>query len=228
MNWKNLVDPLSKNMHLVIIALYAYVLLCHVGKDEYVTMVILTAATCLSICYLKKNEIKSIVGMNSTEGYCDQCGGGIEGFSDDGVEGFSGGGDSTCNGGIVEGFENPKEEAEKGVLPTSMGPFDGLCLKTGNKEYWMKSPDNTSLIPDSSLFAYLSSQGPLKPVFTDNTHLHGPPIDGKKGSPEKMFMFANNQASPACCPSTFSTSTGCVCTTDKQRDFVAARGYNNL
>jgi len=208
MNLNNLLDPLSKNIHLVIIALYAYVLLCHVKDNEYVTMIILTAATCLAICYLKKNEIGNILS-NDVEGYCDQCGG----------------------GDVQEGLENQapepvKEPSEGDDLPNVMGPYDGLCMKTGNKEYWMKSPDNTSLIPDKALFAYLSSQGPLKPVFTDNSALHGVPVDGKKGSPEKMFMFANNRTSPSCCPGTYSTSTGCVCTTKGQRDFIASRGNN--
>ena len=45
-----------------------------------------------------------------------------------------------------------------------------------------------------------------------------PPIDGEKGSPEQMFMWSNNVSSPLCCPSTISTSTGCLCTTKKQRD----------
>jgi len=203
----NLLDPLSKHMHLIIIGLFAYVLLCHVKENDYITMVILTAATCLSICYLKKKKL---------------------------VEG----GPGSC-GKPDEGFENSKEPetkvadkaADKPVgsdivreLPAMMGPYDGLCLKTGNKEYWMKSPDNTALIPNDALFSYLSSQGPLKPVFTDDSALHGPPIDGHPDSAKKMFMFANNRTSPNCCPGTYSTSTGCVCTTDNQRDYIASRG----
>lgn len=104
------------------------------------------------------------------------------------------------------------------------GPYDGLCLKTGNDEYWMKSPDETSLVPNDTLYTYLSSQGPIKMKLSDQAALRGPPVDGVKGSPEKMFMWANNITSPLCCPSTFSTSTGCVCSTKNQRDFVAARG----
>lgn len=104
------------------------------------------------------------------------------------------------------------------------GPYDGLCLKTGNKEYWMKSPDETSLVPNDTLYTYLSSQGPIKMKLSDQSALHGPPIDGVPGSFEKMFMWANNVSSPLCCPSTFSTSTGCVCTTKNQRDFIAGRG----
>ena len=104
------------------------------------------------------------------------------------------------------------------------GPYDGLCLKTGNDEYWMKSPDETSLVPNDTLYTYLSSQGPIKMKLSDQSALRGPPVDGVKGSAEKMFMWANNITSPLCCPSTFSTSTGCVCSTKNQRDFVAARG----
>jgi len=180
-----------------------------VKETDYVSMVLLTAATCMAICYLKKNKV---------EGF-DQSGGGGCAVPDP-KEGFDN----------IEGLENPpKEEKKVGQdvirhLPTSMGPFDGLCLQTGNKEHWMKSPDNTALIPNDALFSYLSSQGPLKPVFTDNSALFGPPVDGKKGSAKKMFMFANNRSSPNCCPSTYSTSTGCVCTTENQRDFIASRG----
>ena len=105
-----------------------------------------------------------------------------------------------------------------------MGPYDGLCMKTGNQEYWMKSPDETALVPNDGLYSYLSSQGPIKMKLSDQAALNGPPVDGVKGSPEKMFMWANNVTSPQCCPSTFSTSTGCVCSTKNQRDFVAARG----
>ena len=104
------------------------------------------------------------------------------------------------------------------------GPYDGLCLKSGNQEYWMKSPDETALVPNDTLYTYLSSQGPIKMKLSDQAALKGPPVDGVKGSAEKMFMWANNVASPLCCPSTFSTSTGCVCSTKNQRDFVAGRG----
>ena len=110
-------------------------------------------------------------------------------------------------------------------LPAQMGPYDGLCLKTGNQEYWMKSPDETALVPNDNLYTYLSSQGPIKMKLSNQAALKGPPVDGVKGSSEKMFMLANNVASPLCCPSTFSTSTGCLCTTKNQRDFIASRGY---
>lgn len=122
----------------------------------------------------------------------------------------------TDDGGKI----SPKVKAS--IINT--GPYDGLCLKTGNKEYWMKSPDETSLVPNDNLYTYLSSQGPIKMKISDQNNLIGPPVDGVEGSPKKMFMWANNITSPLCCPSTFSTSTGCLCTSKNQRDFIAARG----
>ena len=56
----NTLNALSKNMHLAIIALYAYVLLTHVKEDQYVVMIFLTLATCMAICYLKKNRVEGL------------------------------------------------------------------------------------------------------------------------------------------------------------------------
>ena len=55
----------------------------------------------------------------------------------------------------------------------------------------------------------------------------GPPVDGVDGSPQDMFMFALNEARPECCPSTYSTSTGCVCSNAQQRRWIQSRGNNN-
>lgn len=126
------------------------------------------------------------------------------------------------NNSVTENGEKPGEKLSAPTL--NMGPYDGLCLKTGNDEYWMKSPDETTLLPNDKLYTYLSSQGPIKMRLSDQSALIGPPIDGVKGSDEKMFMLANNVTSPLCCPSTYSTSTGCLCTTKNQRDYVASRG----
>jgi len=137
---------------------------------------------------------------------------------------------------IVEGLDEnelieKKKEIEKlfrkDVPFNNMSPYDGLCLKTGNTDNWLKNPAETPLVPDNQLFSFLASQGPLKPSYTDNSGLSGPPVDGVKGSPEKMFMLANNRSSPECCPATFSTSTGCVCTTKNQRDYISTRGIND-
>lgn len=126
------------------------------------------------------------------------------------------------NNTVTAGGAKPGLMGDPKIL--NMGPYDGICLKTGNQEYWMKSPDEAALVPNDGLYSYLSSQGPIKMKLSDQSALIGPPVDGVKGSAEKMFMWANNVSSPHCCPSTFSTSTGCICSTKNQRDFIAARG----
>ena len=100
-------------------------------------------------------------------------------------------------------------------------------MKSGNDESWFGGPDNVPFVPDDQLYTFFSPQAPLRPVMTDNSKKTGTPIDGKKGSPEKMFMFENNRSSLECCPSTFSTSTGCICTTQNQRDYISKRGINH-
>jgi hypothetical protein len=204
----NTLNALSRNMHLAIIALYAYVLLNHVKEDQYVVMIFLTLATCMAICYLKKNRVEGLVAGAATA---------------DAATADAAADAATADAAAAADVPSLAVKS----VPSNMSMYDGLCLQTGNQEHWMKNPDNTALIPNANLFAYLSSQGPLKPVFTDNSSLHGPPVDGVQGSEKKMFMLANNRASPNCCPSTFSTSTGCICTTKNQRDFVASRGHNN-
>jgi len=44
--------------------------------------------------------------------------------------------------------------------------------------------------------------------------------------PDNLFVFKNNQCKPECCPSSYSCGGGCVCTTSKQRDYIASRGGN--
>ena len=204
----NLTDMLSKNMNLVILVLYAYILMNHVGDKDYTSMVILTVATLMGICYLKKNG--SMLLLEKPRRL---------------TESFTADTDSETKVKQMDASKAASMPVRK--LPSAMGPYDGLCLQTGNKEYWMSSPDNVQLVPNDALYAYLGSQGPLKPVFSDNTALTGPPIEGDASSdPKKMFILANNRTSSNCCPGTFSTSTGCVCTTEKQRDYIASRGNN--
>ena len=44
--------------------------------------------------------------------------------------------------------------------------------------------------------------------------------------PGELLIFAENQVKPECCPSYYSSSTGCVCTSQKQWDYLNQRGGN--
>ena len=187
----------------IIVALVALYLITYVLKDNTQKM-LAGGATILFLCM-------NVEGLE--DGESDS---GFVGEKDDSGDAIVGN-NKVDGGGAKAGLQGKAK-----IL--NMGPYDGICLKTGNQEYWMKSPDESALVPNDGLYTYLSSQGPIKMKLSDQAALNGPPVDGVKGSPEKMFMLANNVTSPQCCPSTFSTSTGCLCTTKNQRDFIAARG----
>lgn len=42
----------------------------------------------------------------------------------------------------------------------------------------------------------------------------------------QMYMFADNKFKPECCPSTYTSSTGCACITQEQVDYINQRGGN--
>jgi len=134
--------------------------------------------------------------------------------------------DTSNNNNNEENKKIPSITAKTNKTSGNMSNFDGVCLTTGNKDSWMKSPDNISLNSNDGLYTIQGGTAPTKPLISDPNSLYGPPIDGVDGSPTKLFMLANNKVSPYCCPSTFSTSTGCLCTTEQQRKFVNTRGNN--
>lgn len=81
-----------------------------------------------------------------------------------------------------------------------IGPYDQMRLQSGNK---------------------VSSYRKNRP----NERLEGNYPAFKLG-PDNLFMFKDNAAKPECCGSTYSTDTGCVCTTPAQRNFLNTRGGN--
>ena len=95
------------------------------------------------------------------------------------------------------------------------GSLDGLVLKPGGVSNWRRQPNNAQF-QDGKLFVPQGHSLPLK--------VEEQPMMMPKNS---MFMFANNRYSPSCCPSTFSTSGGCVCATQQQRRFVGQRRGDN-
>jgi hypothetical protein len=101
-----------------------------------------------------------------------------------------------------------------------MGPYDGLCISSD------KFMEN-EIIDNDDLVTYFGFQIPPHHVKTSHDVLKGPTVDGQKDSPQKLTMFANNKTSLNCCgESPYMTSTGCVCLTDKQRNFIQSRGFN--
>jgi hypothetical protein len=75
--------------------------------------------------------------------------------------------------------------------------------------------DDVRLVPDNgvSTWRYTAPNEPLM----------GPPFT--VGS-DSLFIFKNNQSKPECCSASYSSDTGCVCTTPEQRNYINMRGGN--
>lgn len=86
---------------------------------------------------------------------------------------------------------------------------------TGDKYQSIGAYDDIVYKPDNKLSNW---RGPAP-----NEPLLGPDVEL---GPDNLFIFKNNQCKPECCPASFSCGSGCVCTTAKQRDFIASRGGN--
>ena len=100
-----------------------------------------------------------------------------------------------------------------------IGPYDGLCISSDKFK-------DEGIVPNEELKTYFGVQGPIQ-VISSQDVLVGPTVDGEKDSPQKLTMFANNKTSFNCCgESPYTSSTGCICLTDKQREYLRSRGLN--
>ena len=96
-----------------------------------------------------------------------------------------------------------------------LGSYDNIKFETNCQEGWKKPPCNP---PTKSNLMFLPQGTPL-PLKNEMIYSELPK--------DSMFVFANSYSSPDCCPSTFSTDRGCVCTTDFQRKYIGEqRGLN--
>ena len=95
------------------------------------------------------------------------------------------------------------------------GSYDGKILKPGGVSDWRHMP-NENKLDSASQFVAQGHQLPLlseaQPALLPN---------------DSMFVFANNMVSLDCCPSTYTTDRGCVCTTEQQRKLIGEQRGNN-
>lgn len=95
------------------------------------------------------------------------------------------------------------------------GSLDGLILNPGGSSPWRHEPNNIKKLK-GRFFVPMGTPIPLK---CEEMY--------QKYPENSMFMFSHNVSSPECCPSTYSSSNGCVCSTPEQRKWVAERRGNN-
>ena len=100
-----------------------------------------------------------------------------------------------------------------------IGAYDGLCLSG------LTNKTNYEIVSNDKVNSYLGVQYPTKDVSTEDDVLDGPAVDGDEDSPHKLSMFANNMTSINCCgDSPYVSSSGCLCMTKKQKQFIQNRG----
>ena len=200
-------------LSILVIIGYIVVLFYFVGDTEYLKMLGLTLVTAIVICQLKGRVEGLENSNNNTNSNSDNLGN----ISAEPIESPA---DSSPPTQVVR--------VEPSVSPIDsklrIGPYDGLCVRTLNQKF---RDFNSALIDNDKLMNFQGVQGPVQNVVSGNSDLSGPTVDGDPNSPQRLFMFANNKASLNCCPSTYSTDRGCVCSTEKQDNFVRRRGFNN-
>lgn len=79
-----------------------------------------------------------------------------------------------------------------------MGPYDSVSLADGFSGW------------GSSEAAPISQDAPA----------------GTSSDPNKLMYLVGNKTDPECCPAAFNTDSGCVCLTESDKTFMAARGGN--
>ena len=186
-------------VNIIIIFVYIYLLYCQINRDDTGSIVILTAIVLFCLWYNRRNRVLELFDVQGDYANLEE----------------------------TTVYENYVPEIFPGLLASRVKNYDGLCLKTGNTESWSHEQD-WPLLSNNELYVVQGNGVPPVQYQTSDDNLNGPPVNGFEGGPEKMFMFANNISDPECCPSTFADSSGCVCTTDAQRDYIAQRGGNGV
>jgi hypothetical protein len=149
-----------------------------------------------------------------------------------------------CNFGLMEGFDNVPAKKDKvkpnlatqnaaGANPvnnsvstttTSKEGFTGANINYGESSLYDLTDDqpiNTSSWSQPDLT--ITPGQPLSPAVQKfmERKSYLPLPEGE------MFMFANTEFKPECCPNTYSNSSGCACTSVHDIGVLKTRGGNN-
>ena len=94
-------------------------------------------------------------------------------------------------------------------------------------EKYTEKDNLNELIPKKQLAVFQGVSAdtvPTKSITFEDDEMK-PSVDGSVNGPKSLFMFAYNKVSPECCLGArsggYSTSGGCVCITDKQKQYFS-------
>lgn len=129
------------------------------------------------------------------------------------------------------GYETHSNSVGLGApLDTMIGEYDGVVVNAEKYQYRRAMMPGVQDCGIPSLDEKCGSlSAPCSGVKINNPFHVDPegreiPLNLETKSEDNLFMFSHNKASPDCCPSTYTTSNGCVCTTSQQRNMIGGRG----
>jgi hypothetical protein len=116
---------------------------------------------------------------------------------------------NNVNGYINKNTSNYSAPVNFNVGNGVIGSYDNIKFNKDFKKPKIQDKNNLFFVP----------QGTPLPLKNEMIYTELPK--------DSMFIFADSYASPDCCPSTFSTDRGCICTTDFQKKYISEqRGLN--
>jgi len=101
-----------------------------------------------------------------------------------------------------------------------IGMQEGMALMGASVDYVMGQETANSWANKAKLYASSMGYNANDKKYSQNK---GTPVPLPEG---QMYMFSENKFTPECCPSTYSSSTGCACITKEQVDYINQRGGN--
>ena len=119
------------------------------------------------------------------------------------------------NDGGLNQFMNEPAPVNYNMSQGVLGSYGGIKFKTPSKDGWRKPP----CVEKVKKGNFWVPQGTPLPLKNEMIYTELPE--------DSMFVFARNYVSPDCCPATYSTDRGCVCTTSAQRKLIGETRGNN-
>jgi hypothetical protein len=124
-------------------------------------------------------------------------------------------GEVNNNDGGLNQFMNEAAPVNYNMSQGVLGSYGGIKFKTPCKDGWRKPP----CVEKVKKGNFWVPQGTPLPLKNEVFYSELPE--------DSMFVFARNYVSPDCCPATYSTDRGCVCTTSAQRKLIGQTRGNN-
>tara|TARA_B100001057_G_scaffold448209_1_gene488367 strand:+ start:517 stop:1194 length:678 start_codon:yes stop_codon:yes gene_type:complete len=215
---------------ITVIIFLIYLGLVYRFRNDNIVLLLLTLVAILALCNVKnivegqntKNNMINSLNNNTSKNAANN----IAKNNSNSSKNNSAKNNSAKNNSNKNSVNGPKPDDKMRFIVAAdyqMGPYDGLVLTLDDPRSKYVKLKDVSLASREDLCTYQGNELPLECDKTLYSGM-GPSITGVAGDDQNMFMFYRNKSSPACCPSTYSTSTGCVCTTQDQRDYINRRG----